>query len=41
MITDWVLWGSIGTVVGAVFIVAYLGFKIKSLMDKDAAQHKQ
>ncbi len=41
MNSDWVLWGSIGTVVGAVIIVVYLGFKIKALMERDAASHKQ
>jgi len=38
---DWVFWGSIGTVVGAVIVVAYLGVKIKGLMDRDAASHKK
>lgn len=41
MNADWVFWGSVGSVVGAVIIVVYLGFKIKALMDRDAASHKR
>ena len=41
MNADWVLWGSIGTVAGAVIIVVYLGFKIQALMKRDATSHKQ
>ncbi len=41
---DWsdpVVWGSIGAVVICVVIIVYLVFKIKAMMDKDAAAHKK
>ncbi len=37
---DAVFWGSIVTVVIAVVIVVYLGFKAKQLMDRDAKSHQ-
>ncbi len=41
MNADWVFWGSIGAVVVSLIIIGYLGFKIKSLMDRDAQSHNQ
>jgi hypothetical protein len=37
---DAVFWGSIITVVIAVVIVIFLGFKVKALINKDAEAHK-
>ncbi len=39
--SDPVVWGSILAVIIAIAIVVFLGFKVKSLMDKDAESHKQ
>lgn len=40
MNTDWVFWGSIGTVILTAIIIGYIGIKIKTLMDRDAQRHK-
>ncbi len=39
--SDPVVWGSILAVVIAIGIAVFLGFKVKSLMAKDAESHKQ
>jgi len=39
--TDAVVWGSILTVVGALAIIGFLGFKVRQLMRKDAERHNE
>ncbi len=38
---DAVLWGSILTVVGAVVIIGFLGYKVSQLVKRDAERHKK
>lgn len=38
---DPVMWLSILMVIIAIVIIVFLGFKVKALMDKDAAAHRK
>jgi hypothetical protein len=38
---DWVFWGSILSVIGALAVFAYLVFKVIQLMKQDEERHKQ
>jgi len=38
---DPVMWLSILMVIIAIIIIVFLGFKVKALMDKDAATHRK
>lgn len=40
-IQDPVVWGSLASVLIAVIIVIYLAFKVKALINRDAASHKK
>jgi ABC-type phosphate transport system permease subunit len=37
---DAVVWGSVLSVVIAIVILVFLGFKVARLMDRDAKEHK-
>jgi uncharacterized membrane protein len=38
---DWVFWGSILSVIGALAVLVYLVFKVVQLMKQDEERHKQ
>ena len=38
---DPVVWGSLVSVLAAIVVFVYLAFKVKALINKDAASHKK